>query len=221
MSEEAYIKHYGWMTCIKGGAMRDVYAVLYSLGGSESDGVSLSVAKIAEIAGYNVRQVARAVAELQRAGLVQVSEVAGKWNEYHVCTPTKICTPTIFCTPTKIGTTHIIINNNIINKREKNNNTRTRKAESVRFTKPTAAEVQAYCDSRQNGINGTAFCDFYESKGWVVGKSPMKDWQAAVRTWERKNKQQQGHGTDRQNNNRLAEAVRAAELGIAVADASR
>ena len=213
MSEEAYIKHYGWMTCIKGGALRDVYAVLYSLGGSEADGVSLSVVKIAEIAGYNARQVARAVAELQRAGFVQVSEVAGKWNTYRTYTPTKICTPT------KNGTTHIIINNNINNKREKNNNTRTREAKSVRFAKPTAAEVQAYCDSRQNGINGTAFCDFYESKGWVVGKSPMKDWQAAVRTWEQKNKQQ--HGADRQNSNRLAEAVRAAELGIAVADASR
>lgn len=54
-----------------------------------------------------------------------------------------------------------------------------------RFVKPTLKEVQDYCESRKNGIDAGKFIDFYESKGWVVGKSPMKDWKAAVRTWER------------------------------------
>ncbi len=56
------------------------------------------------------------------------------------------------------------------------------------FRTPTPAEVQNYCNERKNNISGSEFCDFYESKGWVVGKSKMKDWKAAVRTWE-KNRQ--------------------------------
>nr|DAP89634.1 MAG TPA: hypothetical protein [Caudoviricetes sp.] len=53
-----------------------------------------------------------------------------------------------------------------------------------RFTIPTPEEVQMYCDERKNGISGQQFCDFYSSKGWKVGSQPMKDWKAAVRTWE-------------------------------------
>ena len=53
-----------------------------------------------------------------------------------------------------------------------------------KFTIPTPEEVQAYCDERKNGILGQQFCDFYSSKGWRVGSQPMKDWKAAVRTWE-------------------------------------
>ena len=55
-----------------------------------------------------------------------------------------------------------------------------------RFKKPTIEEIKAYCDERKNGINAEYFYDYYESKGWQIGKNPMKDWQAAVRTWERK-----------------------------------
>lgn len=54
-----------------------------------------------------------------------------------------------------------------------------------RFVKPTVDEVKAYCDERSNSIDAEAFVNFYESKGWMVGKNPMKDWRAAVRTWER------------------------------------
>ena len=57
-----------------------------------------------------------------------------------------------------------------------------------KFVKPTVEEVNAYCRERNNGINGQTFVDFYESKGWLIGKNPMKDWKAAVRTWENKNK---------------------------------
>ena len=59
-----------------------------------------------------------------------------------------------------------------------------------RFTIPTPEEVQAYCDERKNGISGQQFCDFYSSKGWKIGKEPMKDWKAAVRTWEMRRKDQ-------------------------------
>ena len=57
------------------------------------------------------------------------------------------------------------------------------------FTPPTPEEVNAYCQERNNGIDGNEFVDFYQSKGWLVGKSKMKDWKAAVRTWEKSRKQ--------------------------------
>ena len=53
------------------------------------------------------------------------------------------------------------------------------------FTKPTAEEVKAYCVERKNNVNADKFIDFYESKGWLIGKNPMKDWKACVRTWEK------------------------------------
>lgn len=61
-------------------------------------------------------------------------------------------------------------------------------SKSTRFVKPTVDEVQAYCDERKNNINAQHFCDYYDVRGWKVGgKTPMKDWQAAVRTWEQNN----------------------------------
>ena len=56
------------------------------------------------------------------------------------------------------------------------------------FNRPTVLEVKNYCSERNNNIEAEAFIDFYESKGWFVGKNKMKDWKAAVRTWERKDK---------------------------------
>lgn len=57
-----------------------------------------------------------------------------------------------------------------------------------RFKKPNIDEVKDYCLERNNNIDAEAFIDFYESKGWMVGKHPMKSWKACVRTWERREK---------------------------------
>lgn len=55
----------------------------------------------------------------------------------------------------------------------------------TRFTPPTVEEVRAYCRERGNSVNPETFVDFYTGKGWMVGKNKMKDWKAAVRTWEK------------------------------------
>lgn len=54
-----------------------------------------------------------------------------------------------------------------------------------RFEKPTLSEIEQYCTERNNNVNAEQFYDYYESNGWKVGKNSMKDWKAAVRTWER------------------------------------
>lgn len=56
----------------------------------------------------------------------------------------------------------------------------------AKFKPPTEAEVSAYCKARNNKVDASQFVDFYSSKGWKVGNQPMKDWQAAVRTWEKR-----------------------------------
>ena len=62
-----------------------------------------------------------------------------------------------------------------------------------RFTPPTIQDVKAYCIQRGNEVDPERFIDFYESKGWMVGKNKMKDWKAAVRNWERKEKADKLH----------------------------
>ena len=54
-----------------------------------------------------------------------------------------------------------------------------------KFIPPEVHEVRAYCMERGNDVDPERFVDFYEAKGWMVGKNKMKDWRAAVRNWER------------------------------------
>ena len=60
------------------------------------------------------------------------------------------------------------------------------KKATKRFTPPTVEEVRAYCKERGNRVDPVAFVSFYESNGWKVGRNAMKDWRAAVRTWEQR-----------------------------------
>ena len=66
-----------------------------------------------------------------------------------------------------------------------------------RFTAPTIEDVIAYCKERGNRVDPERFIDYYTSNGWKVGKNPMKDWKAAVRTWER-SEPKQGRMSSRQ-----------------------
>ena len=54
------------------------------------------------------------------------------------------------------------------------------------FKKPKLEEVLEYCLERNNNIDAESFINFYESKDWKIGKNKMKDWKAAVRTWEKR-----------------------------------
>ena len=60
---------------------------------------------------------------------------------------------------------------------------------SSRFQKPTIEEIRQYCLEKSLDVDAEHFYNFYESKGWVVGKSPMKNWRAAVCTWSRREKE--------------------------------
>lgn len=77
-------------------------------------------------------------------------------------------------------------NESLKEKKRKEKKGNENKTPSVcRFTPPTVDEVKAYCRERNNTVDAERFVDFYASKGWKVGNQPMRDWKAAVRTWER------------------------------------
>ena len=70
--------------------------------------------------------------------------------------------------------------NNIYNVNKDN-----KKQVNKRFVKPTFEQVNSYCLERKNNVDAQRFIYYYESNGWRVGKNPMKDWKASIRTWER------------------------------------
>ena len=76
--------------------------------------------------------------------------------------------------------------NTPILKNLKDNNTIVNNNTTYSNKKPSIEEIKQYCLERNNGIDAEQFFDFYESKNWYVGKNKMKNWQAAIRTWEKR-----------------------------------
>jgi hypothetical protein len=87
---------------------------------------------------------------------------------------TSLCSPS----PSPIPT--------LILREDKNKRTTT----THKFIKPKPEEVAEYAKSISFELSGQRFCDYYEANGWKVGRNPMKDWQAAVRTWKNKDADQ-------------------------------
>lgn len=96
------------------------------------------------------------------------------------------------------------------NKNKENESKNERKAS--RFTPPTFDEVIAYCSERNNNVDAQRFIDYYTANGWKAGRNSMKDWKAAVRTWERSDgekpapKKQQGVLSQMEEALRMVEA---------------
>jgi len=95
----------------------------------------------------------------------------------------------------------------------KNNTIKDERALS--FFKPTIDDIEYYCQERNSIIDAELFFDYYESIGWMVGKSPMKDWRACVRNWE-KNSKKWDKGTSKKEysklDNQMNEYLKAKEL---------
>lgn len=76
-----------------------------------------------------------------------------------------------------------------------------------RFEKPTLSEIKAYCIERNNNVDAQHFFDYYESNGWKVGKNSMKNWQAAVRTWEKNSYTNTTKQTKKTNTEQTLDAI--------------
>ena len=131
---------------------------------------------------YNKNKVtiSRWISELKRNGFIKISFTYKEGSNEIANRYIQICYEGISKNDKGV-LTKMLKNNNTIN----NNNT-TYSNKEGRFKKPTLDEVKNYCILRKNNIDAEAYMDFYESKGWQIGKEIMKDWKAAVRTWERR-----------------------------------
>lgn len=85
----------------------------------------------------------------------------------------------------KQGKSHIKYVEGVLKNKMLEENIPANNSKRKRFAKPTLSEIEQYCIERNNNVNAEQFFDYYESNGWKVGKNLMKNWQAAVRTWER------------------------------------
>lgn len=75
-------------------------------------------------------------------------------------------------------------------KNNKNNIIPLSRNKESKFTPPTADDVRKYCEEIMvYGFNAEMFIDYYESRGWMIGKNKMKSWKAAVRTWLRRDEE--------------------------------
>ena len=86
----------------------------------------------------------------------------------------------------------IVVENGVLNgrnatKEEVKEEVKEEKKSNKRFIVPSIEEIKSYCKERNNQINPDSFIDHYESNSWMVGKNKMKDWKAAIRTWEQRN----------------------------------
>lgn len=72
-------------------------------------------------------------------------------------------------------------------KDQKKDQVRVTRTKTVRFTPPAPDEIREYCEARGNAVDPIRFHAHYTANGWKVGKNPMKNWKAAVVTWERNN----------------------------------
>lgn len=159
-----------------------------------------SRAKIAQSTGLSEQQVRTSLEHLKSTNEITIEST----NQFTIITINNYVNyqfvggneqPTIQPTepPTNNQPSNQPSNKNIRNKEldifEKDNiNIIQKETTTKRFVKPTIEQVEAYCKERRNGIDARSFMDYYESVGWKVGNKPMKDWRAAVRTWERNRK---------------------------------
>lgn len=79
------------------------------------------------------------------------------------------------------------------------NNTELGGKPPKRFTKPSLAQVTEYKNQNQYISDPQAFIDYHESRGWVVGRSPMKDWKGAFRRWETNEKKWSKENANKQS----------------------
>lgn len=141
-----------------------------------------SINKLSEDTGLSQKQVRMCLEKLKKTGEIRVDSnnkfskiTVNKWSEYQ-CEGKQEDIQTAINGQTKDKQRATLKEIEEIKEPKKDKNNR-----------PTVDDVRSYCLERKNGIDPERFWNYYESVGWKIGgKSPVRDWKACVRTWERK-----------------------------------
>lgn len=202
VQNENYVVIQGWMLNdlkLKGNELI-VYAIIYGFTQIEGQLFNGSLQYLADWTNSTKQGVVKNLKSLIEKGLIMKNDkyINGvKFCEYYTTKFNMVCNKvdggmqqSLIPPIQQSLTNNIDLDNTSYNI---NNNNR-------KFKKPTIEEIQQYCLERNNKINAEQFIDYYDANGWKVGKNPMKDWKAAVRTWERRYKEGNNAGTNRQSN---------------------
>lgn len=150
-----------------------------------------SIPKISDETSLTIREIRTAISHLKSTGEVTCKS----YTKYTVFTVKNYCEYQQSDLQNDRQATDKRHSNDILTttieeyKEGKNNKKEDTNVSKKKFEPPTVEEVRAYCQERNNSVDPQTFVDFYSSKGWMVGKNHMKDWKAAVRTWEKSSRQ--------------------------------
>ena len=172
MNERNHVTIQGWMRSeldLKGNELL-IYAIIYGFSQTEDQKFTGSRQYLADWCGATKQGIDKNLKSLIEKGLISKEETTVNGVKY--CSY-KLSTSQLSC-PNNIDN----INNTVIDNH-------TLHTLHTQFIKPTVDDVKQYCIERHNTVDANKFIDYYTSNGWKVGKNPMKDWKAAVRTWER------------------------------------
>lgn len=179
MENRGYIVIQDWMLDLPLSLVETtIYAIVYGFSQDGESSYSGSLGYLARKSKVSKDTARRALQALVEGGYIERNEVVKngiKFNLYRHC---KLQGVVANC---EGGGGKLLPNNKEYNK---DINTKSNKASRI-FTPPTLSEIEAYCNERGNAVDAERFHNYYESNGWMVGKNRMKDWRAAVRTWEK------------------------------------
>jgi predicted transcriptional regulator len=174
-----------------------VLIALLSFRGKNTNTVWPSREKLSQRCNLPVTRISQTTSELVDLGWLTKDGKGGfsKSTRYQITVPnlvtvtksvtvTKTVTPTVTKTVTGMGVTKTVTGKELT----KNITNRTKRG-GKRFNPPTIDEVSNYCFERNNRIDAESFINFYQSKGWMIGKNKMKCWQSAIRNWESRQNQ--------------------------------
>ena len=155
--------------------------------------------------GVTESTIQKALAEMATAGIILLYEVDGesylcfpRWSEHQRIQQKRSkfpAPPEDYEVPQKFTVTHGDSPPEPISESNPNtnpkSNTKGNNARGTRFTPPTIEDVHRFISENGYPVDAERFVSYYESNGWRVGKNPMKDWHATVRTWARRDSEQQ------------------------------
>lgn len=151
------------------------------------DGCTASNDHLAKICGCTGVKVSKTITKLKNFGMIEVVSFNGRQRKMKSCLK-------IFLRQTQTKQQGRLKQNDKADLNKKFYSPLIKKIdekidESIgdkpkRFTPPTLKEITDYCKARKNNVDPQRFIDYYTSNGWKVGKNAMKDWKAAVRSWE-------------------------------------
>lgn len=166
-------------------SLRDIGLLCLML--SKPDNWEFSIKGLAAITGKDGRDaIAASARNLEKAGYLTRSQERSKAGKLGDWIWTISDTPKTACPVSDLPNPEKLAQNKNRRDIEQTKGKSASRSTSHRFVQPDVEEVDAYATKIGVQLNAAAFVDFYASKGWKVGRSPMKDWKAAVRNWARR-----------------------------------